>query len=394
MDKFLTYLENTDFVRWVYAPSKRNTRYWEEFQKNNPEEIELIREARIILLQLKSKQEFSVSRIESALPEILKKINKKKQIQKAKHFALTGFRYAAIAILFFGIGLFFMQGKYRSALDDMSRQFANISYYNGEVCRLVLADGKNIIINEKLSQVHYSPKGTIIIDQKDTIPQNIDSDNLMNQLIVPYGKNSSITLADGTVAFLNAGSRLIFPPVFEGKTREVFLAGEGYFDVAHNPEVPFIVKTTDLNVTAVGTSFNVAAYPTESKIEVVLAEGRVNINKNEFTIFQSITDMAPNDMICFNKTTNEMDLKKVITENYTSWHLGYINFESVELHKIITKLERYYDVNIFIENSEIAQKKITGKLKLKDDIDEMLRVLSVTSTLKIKKINQHEYLLN
>lgn len=394
MQKLLTYLENADFVRWVYAPDERSDNFWNEFQKNHPEEIEIIRQARVILLRIKSKKEISASRIESALPEILHKINKKKQIQAIRRIAISTFKYAAIAILFFAIGLFLMQEKYSSAIDEMSRQFSNISYFNGAEARLVLADGKNIIIDEKLSTVRYNETGTIIIDQKDTVTQLIANENSMNQLIVPYGKNSSITLADGTVAYLNAGSRLIFPPVFSGKTREVFLVGEGYFNVNHNPEVPFIVKTTDLSVTAVGTSFNVSAYPTESKIEVVLAEGKVNINKKELTIFKSTTNMVPNDMICFDKSTDEMDLKKVVTEDYTSWHLGYINFNSVELHKIITKLERYYDVNIYIGNSEIAKKKITGKLKLKEDLDEILQVLSVTSTFKIKKVNEHEYLLN
>ncbi|WP_372772690.1 FecR family protein [Mangrovibacterium sp.] len=394
MDKILRYLENPDFVRWVYKPNGQNTIFWNEFQKDNPEEIGIIREAKTILLRLKPKKEILGPKIDSALPSIILKIRKKQQIRRIRQFTLSTFKYAAIAVLFFLTGLFIMKERYSSAIDEMSRQYANISYYNGEESRLVLADGKNIIISEKFSQIRYNEKGTIIIDQNDTISQNISGNNPMNQLIVPYGKNSSITLTDGTKAYLNAGSRLIFPPVFEDETREVFLVGEGYFDVARNPHKPFIVKTTDINVTALGTAFNVSAYPTESKIEVVLAEGKVNINKNEFALIHVTTDMTPNDMICFNKSTKKMDLKQVNTENYTSWHLGYINFESAELHKITTKLERYYDVNIFFENPETANKKITGKLKLKADIDEMLKVLATTSTFKIKKINEHEYLLN
>ena len=394
MQKLLTYLENTDFVRWVYMPDEQNDRFWKEFQRNNPNEAEFIREARIILLQLKSKKSGKDNRIEAALPQILLKIQKKKRVQTIKRIAISTFKYAAIAILFFSIGLFIMQEKYRSTIDEMNHQFSNISYFNGAESRLVLADGKNIIIDEKLSTVYYNEEGTVIIGQTDTVSQVIANENSMNQLVVPYGKNSSITLADGTKAFLNAGSRLIFPPVFNKKKREVFLIGEGYFQVTHNPQWPFIVKTTDIDVTAVGTTFNVSAYPTESKIEVVLAEGKVNINKNEFTIFQTSTGMLPSDMICFNKISKQMDLKQVVTDDYTSWHLGYINFNSVELHKVITKLERYYDVNIYMQDSKIANKKITGKLKLRDNIDEMLRVLSVTSTLKVKKINEHEYLLN
>jgi len=393
MDNLLAYIENPNFVKWVYTPTEESNRYWNNFQKNNPDQVNQIREARIILLRLKSKDEVTAGKIESTLPLIFKKIEKKKQIQKVKKYSISAFKYAAVAILFFSIGLMLMQEKYRSALVEMSDQFANISYYNGEDSRLILADGKNIIINEKLSTVRYNEQGTIVIDQQDTVFQELDTENTMNQLVVPYGKNSSITLSDGTVAYLNAGSRLVFPPVFKEKTREVLLVGEGYFQVAHNPERPFIVNTTKLGVEAVGTQFNVSAYPTENKVEVVLTEGKVNINKKEFGIFQKQTTMRPNDMICYNKTNGEMDYKKVKTENYTSWHEGYINCESVELHKITTKLERYYDVNIFFGNDETEKKKITGKLKLQSDIDGMLNVLAATTTLNIEKINEHEYVL-
>ena len=395
MQKFLAYLENKEFVRWVYTPGEQNISYWKGYQENHPEEAELIREARAILLQLKSKSDVSHNQIDALLPKIMEEIRHKERLLKTKQILFQSFKYAAIAILFFTIGIYLMEERYQESINEMSRQFANISAFNGQESRLVLADGKSIIINEKSSQIRYCKNGTLILDQKDTIQQHIpNTASKVNQLIVPFGKSSSIVLADGTVAYLNAGSRLIFPPFFEGKTREVFLTGEGYFKVAHNPKIPFIVKTTDLDVRAVGTSFNVSAYPTEKKIEIVLAEGKVNITKNNFTLFHSTKDMNPNDMICYNKQTSEMECKEVRTENYISWHLGYINFESVELHKVITKLERYYDVTIEFGNPQTAKKKITGKLKLKTNIDEILRILAATSTLKIKKINAHEYLLN
>lgn len=393
MENLLAYVEDPNFVRWVYAPTEESNLFWAEFKKNNPNEAINVREARAILLRLKSKDEVITEKIDSTLPLIFKRIEKKKRILEIRKLSISAVKYAAVAFLFFLTGSLIMQQKYRSALDEMGQQFANISYYNGEDSRLILADGKNIIINEKHSTVRYNENGTIVIDHQDTVMQKFNAENTMNQLVVPYGKNSSITLSDGTVAYLNAGSRLVFPPVFKQKTREVLLVGEGYFHVAHNPDRPFIVNTTKLEVEAVGTQFNVSAYPTENKIEVVLAEGKVNINKKEFGIFQKQTTMHPNDMICYNKTVGEMDYKKVKTENYTSWHEGYINCESVELHKITTKMERYYDVNIYFGNPETEQKKITGKLKLQSDIDAMLNVLAATTTLNIEKISEHEYML-
>ncbi len=395
MQKFLTYLENKDFVRWVYAPNPTNSAYWDAYQIANPDETELIQEARIILLQLKSSSQVDAKNVENRFPVILKKIQQKKRVLELKHYSMHSLKYAAIALVFFAVGYFLLENRYSENLLNLNRQFASASVFNGQQSRLILTDGKNVILDEKLSKVTYNPNGAIVLNESDTLKQNLSvAENLVNQLIVPYGKNSSITLSDGTKAFLNAGSRLIFPPSFTGNTREVTLIGEGYFEVAHNPEIPFIVNTTDINVIAVGTAFNVSAYPTESKIDVVLTEGVVNINKKNLKFFNSTEEMIPSERVQYNKKTGFFKKDLVKTDAFTSWHKGYIDSESIELGDVTQKLERYYDVNIYFGNDEIAKKKISGKLMLNKDLESILQVLSSTSTLKIKKINEHEYLLN
>lgn len=395
MQHFFDLLENKSFVKWVLSPDEASNRYWENYQKNKPEQLEAIREARIILLHLKPPKINSAAELNAIYPKILARVRRRKQLQATISILRHTLQYAAVAVLFFGIGVYLMEKHYQSSVSEMSRQFANVSVFNGQNARLILTDGKTIDITEKRSNIRYGLNGMLILDEKDTITQNFTADqNPINQLIVPFGKSSSIVLPDGTLAYLNAGSRLIFPPVFSGTKREVFLVGEGYFDVAPNPAKPFIVQTTDLDVKALGTQFNVSAYPDENKIEVVLTEGKVNASQNNPSIFKESRDMKPNDMLRYNRGNEHFEINQVKTENYTSWHAGYINFESIELSKLTTKLERYYDVSIRFANPETAKKKITGKLQLKSDIGDMLNILASTTELTIIKENEHNYKLN
>jgi ferric-dicitrate binding protein FerR (iron transport regulator) len=215
----------------------------------------------------------------------------------------------------------------------------------------------------------------------------------MNQLIVPYGRNSSVTLSDGTIAFLNAGSSLVYPSVFGKKNREVFLVGEGYFQVAHNPEKPFVVKTNKLNVRALGTCFNVQAYPEDDIIEVVLVEGKVSLSDNTFRFINKDYMLKPNQLASYNVKNSETTVRQVDPENYVSWYEGYMNFESIELSRIVLKLERFYNIRLKLDNPFMGGKKISGKLKLKENKDEVLEILASTASAKLIKLDEQIYVL-
>ncbi|MGD9929172.1 MAG: FecR family protein [Mangrovibacterium sp.] len=395
MDNYLNYFENKNFVRWALSPDEQNQRYWDEYLKSHPEERQAIEAARLVLSQLKSSgKPVEQEELNALLPGIYTKINQGRRAPKLRRIALNTLKYAAIAVLFFATGIGFMEAKYQDTLRELSTQMANVSVFNGRHARLILSDGKSIVLRDKQSNIQYRENGTIIINHTDTIsvPSHVSTAGL-NQIIVPYGKNSSLTLPDGTVAYINAGSRLLFPQAFEGKNREVFLVGEGYFEVRHNPKRPFLVKTSDIHVEAVGTTFNVSAYPSDTKIEVVLVEGKVHVAENSFKLLKTKQTMHPNDILCFDKENADIDLKQVKVENYTSWHDGFLNFESVELHKVMEKLERYYDIQVSYTNSLLEKKKITGKLALRQNQDDVLRVLASTTTVQIQKTDENNYII-
>ena len=99
------------------------------------------------------------------------------------------------------------------------------------------------------------------------------------EVISPVGSRTVLQLSDGTEVHLNFGSKLKYPQTFTGNTREVTLEGEGYFDVAHNPDKPFIVKTEKLNIKALGTAFNVLSYSDNHVIQTTLVKGKVVLEK-------------------------------------------------------------------------------------------------------------------
>ena len=392
MDHYSRYIEDRLFVRWVFHPTPENEAYWEKYLQDHPSEKQTINLSRTILSQLKSKKAgVEEPELYELYAGILHQIDQQKQ---SKKIGLVVAKYAAVALIFLSLGIIWNNIGNQSVLPELTEQFVHQAIPEGNETHLILPDGKNIVIAEKESSVRMQKEGGIIINKKDTIySQTSPAANGINQLIVPFGKNSSVCLPDGTMAWLNAGSRLIYPTRFDGKLREVSLIGEGYFEVAHNPEMPFIVTTTDLRIKALGTSFNVSAYPADQIIEVVLAEGKVGLTETAFSLRNKQQILVPDQLAAFNRETGHTAIKNVNVENYISWHKGYLSIESTDLNRIVVKLERYYDIEINFQDPLMGAKIISGKIVLKEEKDKILTVLASTASLELIKINEQKYVL-
>lgn len=389
MDKFLNYTDNKDFVRWVLAPNTDLDKYWENYILNNPSEKEQIELARLLILQLQSKKENTPNaesvKIFSKIVQELETKNKKPTFRK---IGKTILKYAAVALIFFSLGILYLYER-QSEFDEISKQLASLPEQND--VKLILGDGKTVSIKEKKSEVDYKEDGNIVINKQDTVQATSKSKKIeMNQLVVPFGRNSSIKLPDGTVAYLNAGSKLVYPSRFKGKNRKVFLFGEGFFEVTHNADMPFIVTTKELAVEVLGTKFNISAYPSDKTVETVLVEGKVKLKETKFNILGRNYILKPNQQAVYSCINAKTKIRKVNVLNYVSWHQGYLNFESSALDKIAKKLERYYNIKIQFEKP-LGAKTITGKLKLNEETDKVLQVLAETASAKLIKLNQSTY---
>ena len=242
--------------------------------------------------------------------------------------------------------------------------------------------------------------GEVIVNQSDTINNNVankkDEVESLNTLIIPYGRRSKITLSDGTIAHLNAGTQFVFPEKFLGDRRTVFLSGEAFFEVASNKEKPFIVKTIveKLSIEVVGTKFNVSAYPSDQDVLTVLTEGKVNVvEKNIFKDRKTL--LKPGQLASWNRGDKNINVKEVNTDNYTLWIQGLLQFESEPIVNVIKKLERFYNIEITLDEltNELVGTSISGKLDLNDDIKMTLENLMITAGFNFEKINNNKYMI-
>jgi ferric-dicitrate binding protein FerR (iron transport regulator) len=200
-------------------------------------------------------------------------------------------------------------------------------------------------------------------------------------------------LGDSTVVTLNAGSRLIFPSFFTGKTREVTLLGEAFFIVTKNREMPFVVKAGSLDIKVLGTEFNISAYPEENIIQTVLKEGSVSVRKNTAGIFEKELYLKPSQMAVYDKNAGETEISEVDVEEYTIWTQGILRFDQMDLSRIIKRMERYYNLRIDYENPLDGTIKISGKLDLARDKDEVFEYLAKVSGNRIEKTSDKSYII-
>jgi len=393
VDKFLKYFENKEFVRWVLKPTKELDEFWGNYLENNASEKDQMELARLLILKLHAQEEtYSDTQTIEIFSEIVKKLESKKRRTKVRKITTTGLKYAAIAILFFSLGITFYY--YQHANNSLSLWESNITPGDEQFAQLTLSDGEKVSISEKESEIEYRKDGQIVINKKDTIQaDSIISKQKLNHLFVPFGKNSSIKLPDGTLAFLNAGSQLDYPASFKGNKREVSLIGEAYFEVAHNVEKPFIVKTDGLQVEVLGTKFDMAAYPADKTIETVLVEGKVKLVKSDLGFLRKEYILEPNQKAEYNRENDETKISNVDVSNYTSWHEGYLNFETLEMNRVVKKLERYYNIRIYFSDPLLGIRTITGKLALKEEPEKVLDVLAKTASVELIKINKSKYVL-
>ena len=191
----------------------------------------------------------------------------------------------------------------------------------------------------------------------------------MQVLVVPSGQRAEITLIDGTKVWLNAGSTLRFPSQF-ADNRHIQLKGEGFFDVAKDTEKPFIVETDKYQVRVHGTSFNVSAYP-GNPFEVSLLKGSVSVYSKQT---KEISFLKPGEKIC---DSNKIHFHKESIPNHDPflWKQGIISFHNESAENIFRKLELFYDIKIINKNKQLLEKHYTGKFKMKDGIEQILKVL-------------------
>ena len=302
------------------------------------------------------------------------------------------FRIAAGFILLIGLGAvaFYLNKEEELSIDRFAA--SNVVDYNQS--QLILSDGEKIDVPDGEANISYSSDGASVkINNSSGVVQAVKEEQF-NQIIVPYGKYINLQLSDGTKVWLNSGSRMVYPPVFAGKYREVYLQGEGYFEVTKNAQKPFYVKTDRLKVEVLGTKFDVQAYEKENTFSALLLEGKVSLStRQKLSLNMDDIVLKPSERGELSETSNHFTVQKVEhPANFIAWTYGYLNFEEEALESLLKRVSRYYNVNIQL-TSKVSSFKISGKLDLKDDPERVLKGIAVIAKLKITK-REGGYIIN
>jgi transmembrane sensor len=209
-------------------------------------------------------------------------------------------------------------------------------------------------------------------------------------LDVPAGQTSHLTLSDGTEVWLNSGSTFRYPDQFNRKERNVYLEGEGFFKVTPNKAIPFKVGTVNMEVEVLGTAFNISSYEKSEKQSVVLEEGRVQINRTDG---RKLLELVPGQMAERKAASGPFRITTVHTKDYTGWKDGIIVFESETLAGIAKKLERWYNVEICFESTELEQYRITGTILRNKPVYQIIQAIELLAPVKFEyqpKTNQKD----
>ena len=192
---------------------------------------------------------------------------------------------------------------------------------------------------------------------------------VLDTITVPSGKEMSVGLADGSQVQLNAGSRLRICSA--RNERRVHLDGEGYFIIAPNPKLPFIVETFGHSVKVTGTEFNVKARETERLWEVALVKGSVSILNTEG---KEVTALNPGKKITL--TGSSLVISK-LDENALLWKDGILSFDNLTLNEILNRISVFYGIRFDSSALRCGQKRYTGKFRTQWGYEHILKSLQM-----------------
>ncbi|WP_256010157.1 FecR family protein [Desertivirga xinjiangensis] len=190
-----------------------------------------------------------------------------------------------------------------------------------------------------------------------------------------------ITLSDGSKVWLNENSKLKYPEKFNGEVREVTLEGEAYFDIQHDKEKPFIVKSLHTTTQVLGTAFNIRAYPFLSNVSVAVTRGKVRVSEQSAGGASESTVLLPNDQVSVDRTTGTLRKIRVDSSGVTSWQKGYITFNAERLADISAMLESEYPVKIRFRQEELKDYRLTAGFSSKERIEDILEILARINSL-------------
>lgn len=376
------FLQDDDFFQWAKYGSSNNGFDIELYKRQHPdseERIELaitmIRSIKVIEPVLPTSQEYKMQSFDRMMDKLHSQDTKFAQPHRIHTYKRVIAYVASIAALlliclgsYYWISTFKVQeevGLTADMIDSLSR--------SGQV--QVLLDGKQAVgLDKNNAEIRVDEDGAVIVDDK-LVAASKGEKVSMNQVVVPYGKRTKIILPDGSSLWINSGSCISYGSDFT-TNRRLNVQGEVFLDVKKDKQHPFIVKTTHLEVSVLGTAFNVNDYAKDMETSVVLVRGSVDVKVDN----KAKKRLVPNQRLSME--SGAVEVNKVDVYSYICWKDDIMNFDGQKLTAVLKALSRYYNTKIEIIGS-LEDEKCYGSLDLNCTLEEVLESISLTTPLKI-----------
>ncbi|MDO8930145.1 MAG: DUF4974 domain-containing protein [Bacteroidota bacterium] len=324
---FEELISNTQFAAWAKGEDLSKAGYWNSWEKNNPLHINEFREAVKMVENLRFRgADIKAADIQYLWAKTSDRIHQGKPTRKFQRFIFQLTKVAAILLLpvmLASAWLFYSQY-------NLTQKYSNL-----------------------LEDKH---------EQKITV-------------IAPIGARITVDLPDGSKAWLNSGSEISYPVVFNTSERRVSLTGEAYFKVQKD-ETPFFVSNLGPEIKVYGTEFNVNSYIDEDRVTVALAEGKISLDLNGKEEF-----LKPGQISVFDRKKNSVAIKKSDIFAHSSWREGKYIFRDTPLSSILRILQRQHNVNIRLLNHELGNYRYNATIN-NESLEQILQMLSLSAPIK------------
>lgn len=373
-------IHNVEFQDWMVRPTPEKDKYWKEFIAQNPQREKEMEEAITFIHNL-------IPEEKELRDEPLKRLWSRIEAEtyKRKVRRIWRMRWIAAASFLLVLGIFSAIYLHTDKVVKPTSYYSSIPKIKPDESdiKLIFSDKSEEILQDRDVKIKYEKNGEILVNSDRKLKRKIEEGEKdieqLNQLVVPFGKRTTLVLSDGTKLYLNSGSRAIFPVVFNKNEREIFIEGEAYLEVAHDSSRPFKVQTDKMKIEVLGTKFNVSAYSEDQSNSIVLVEGGV-----QATVDSKIMVMKPNQRLLYEKKTSLTSLDDANVLPYISWKDGWMYCEKESLESISVKLSRYYNVEIKFIDEESAKMSLTGKLDLKNKCADIFNAISSTAPIAVE----------
>ena len=301
-------------------------------------------------------------------------VNDRIRLSRSRRFRMYSGIAAAVVCLLTVASVFLFVG-----VEDKPQEVASLIAGGASKAWLTLENGEKIML-EHVDTLLQQTKNAVTIKSSGQIHYRPRTDSVIlvieyNTLETPRGGEFLLFLPDGSEVWLNAESRLKFPVSFDGKQREVELAGEAYFKVVRDSDRPFIVKTSRSEITVLGTEFCIRDYLDEPN-RTTLVKGAVRVSgfKGEACILQ------PNEQAKIED--GEIRVSEVEPFYFTAWKDGYFIFHEATLETIMAELAKWYDFEYCFADSRSARVVLSARLQKHENIEVVLDILSRTDEVR------------